>query len=718
MKKTLFILWQFVFSRYGLLASVGAFILVFFGFFKEAATKQGHWFVQTSAFALGVVLAIRLIFGRPISRSKFVNSLDRFEAGFLLLVCIYVLIQIVGGPHSWAQPVAYVAIACLVGFNERNVGLIFVVAALCLQASIHYAAGELPHDWKSAAVSAGFIVVFSFVNLVFMQVEVAKRRREHDQRLADEIQSMREEARDFRLISTALSSGDGQDRDQEESKLVRGAVEAIHQGMFFLLRMLKKALGLRTCVLLWLESSGRNLVIKEVVSDSNFVNELPIPAQAGALGGIVKNRLLLNLRSPRHVSRDIPYYTGPEKVGAFLGVPVLENGHLRGVLCADRIKDQVFSEAEEKLLVDATRQVLRSVQTEQVISAVERAKYEHERFYRASTMLNGALTLPQVYETAFSAARQIVEFDFAALTLYDRSKRKHTICRVFGEGQEIFEGKSFSDNAGLVAMVVKNKHFLPAGEVFRERDTVVFTKGLRTKNADSLVVLPLIVQDNAIGTFVVASNEKDRFPKRIREMLGVISNQVAVSIENAKMYKRMEEMATTDGLTGLPNHRTFQAQFSEMLNRAERHKKPVALIIADVDKFKGINDTHGHPTGDVVLRRLAQIFIEQARKVDLVARYGGEEFAMVLEETGLDGAKLFCERVRQEVVAQLMSSEKGSFRVSVSLGVATYPDDGTEKEVLTERADQALYRAKANGRNRTEVYREPKERKKKRTAYA
>jgi two-component system cell cycle response regulator len=212
------------------------------------------------------------------------------------------------------------------------------------------------------------------------------------------------------------------------------------------------------------------------------------------------------------------------------------------------------------------------------------------------------------------------------------------------------------------------------------------------------------VQDAAIGTFVLASRMRGRFCKKTREMLGVITNQVAVSIENAKMYKQMEEMATTDGLTGLPNHRTFQSRTGEMLHRAERNRKPLAVVLTDIDKFKSVNDTYGHPIGDVVLKRVAKVLEAQARKVDLVARYGGEEFVMVLEDTDARGARLFCERARQEVAAQLMSSEKGSFRVTISLGISSYPTDGREKKELVDRADQALYAAKGSGRNRTVCY--------------
>jgi diguanylate cyclase (GGDEF)-like protein len=127
----------------------------------------------------------------------------------------------------------------------------------------------------------------------------------------------------------------------------------------------------------------------------------------------------------------------------------------------------------------------------------------------------------------------------------------------------------------------------------------------------------------------------------------------------------------------------------------------VSFLLTDIDHFKKINDTHGHPTGDQVLKRVAAILKASARKIDIVARYGGEEFALVLEGTDRAGARQLAERIRQEVGAQTHDSAKGAFRATLSLGVAVYPEDGKSKQELISNADQALYAAKHNGRNRT-----------------
>jgi diguanylate cyclase (GGDEF)-like protein len=127
----------------------------------------------------------------------------------------------------------------------------------------------------------------------------------------------------------------------------------------------------------------------------------------------------------------------------------------------------------------------------------------------------------------------------------------------------------------------------------------------------------------------------------------------------------------------------------------------VSFILTDIDHFKKVNDTHGHPTGDQVLKRVALILKDSARKIDIVARYGGEEFALVLEGTDRAGARQLAERIRQEVGAQTHDSAQGPFKATLSLGVAVYPEDGKTKQELISHADQALYAAKHNGRNRT-----------------
>jgi len=173
---------------------------------------------------------------------------------------------------------------------------------------------------------------------------------------------------------------------------------------------------------------------------------------------------------------------------------------------------------------------------------------------------------------------------------------------------------------------------------------------------------------------------------------------------------KLEEMALRDGLTGLFNHRYFQESFEAELSRAKRHNHPVGLLFIDVDHFKTYNDKHGHPAGDRLLRRLAEVLLggrvsglpAQTRASDIVARYGGEEFVIVLPETNLEGSVIKAERIRRLIAdfAFEHAAAQPLGRVSVSIGVAAYPEHGAEKQPLIDAADRQLYRAKHEGRNR------------------
>jgi diguanylate cyclase (GGDEF)-like protein len=579
------------------------------------------------------------------------------------------------------------------------VSLPVVLLALVLEGLLYRL--EAPNDpgARDLVISHGaFLAFFALLHLVFLQLEVMRQRRQHLATVNGAIRALRDEARDFRLISASLSAEPrARSRESDEERLAIGAVETIHETLRYTVELLKKSLNLHTCVLLWLDESGERLKIKELVSDSDSIAELPLPADAGALGTVVKNRLLVNLRDPKR--GHLPYYSAPEEVGSFVGVPVMEDGHLRGVLCADR-HEGPFTEKDEALLVGATEQLLRAIRSERVFAAVERGKYEHERFFAALSQLNRALTEREVCTTTFGSAREFCEFDFAAITLFDRAARRHSVLATFGDVPRGLDGLTFGDNAGLVSMVVKNKHFLPAGGELRDRDALVYTKKVRVQALESLLVLPLVCADEALGSLAVGARRPRAFGKDKREMLGVLANHVAVSLMNAQMYGRMEEMATTDGLTGLTNHRAFQERTVEMLARAERTQGRQALLLTDIDHFKKVNDTYGHPTGDQVLRGVAQVVRDCVRKIDLAARYGGEEFAIVLEGTDLAGARHLADRIRLEVQKQVFQSDKGPFSCTLSLGIAVYPDDGKDSKTLIAAADQALYHAKHHGRNR------------------
>ena len=189
-----------------------------------------------------------------------------------------------------------------------------------------------------------------------------------------------------------------------------------------------------------------------------------------------------------------------------------------------------------------------------------------------------------------------------------------------------------------------------------------------------------------------------------REVLQTALSSFGQALTRLRVAIELEKLATRDGLTGLLNHRTFQSSFRRELLKARRTGTRVAMAITDIDFFKKVNDKHGHPAGDAVLRSVAATVRAQLREdMDIVARYGGEEFACVMVGTTEIGAMETAERIRKAIdEAGTDIGEPEPKKVTISLGIAIFPDDGGTAEELIERADQALYRAKNGGRNRVE----------------
>jgi two-component system cell cycle response regulator len=382
---------------------------------------------------------------------------------------------------------------------------------------------------------------------------------------------------------------------------------------------------------------------------------------------------------------------------------VRENGQTRGVLCADRLEDRPFTPAEEQVLSASIAHLLRALENERLFVQLERSKREHAVLHKASQGLGAAQDEPAVLDAALSAAAEIAPYDFAAVTCYDAETRTHAVKRAVGEHASELHNLSFRDNTSLTAMAVKNRHYLPYRGELDAASQVVYTRKHSLAGMQSLIILPLVVRDTAIGTIALAATRRDAFGSNVRPTLTVLANQLAVALSNAASVKRLEELATTDGLTGCFNKRYFNEQLRAKLHAAERFERKLSLVMADIDHFKAVNDTYGHAVGDAVIRELGAILMRLKRETDVVARFGGEEFCVLCEETGTEGALLLAERLREELAATVFETELGKLQVTCSLGVATYPEHAKTRESLFEGADRALYRAKHAGRNRVEA---------------
>jgi diguanylate cyclase (GGDEF)-like protein len=483
---------------------------------------------------------------------------------------------------------------------------------------------------------------------------------------------------------------------------VRSSLDEIRDTLVGLLELTRHALGLKTCALFWLDARGQSLRLVEVVTDDeDQIAAAPIAVGAGAVGGACAMGKPIVLCKLRPDYGGLSYYAGAHGVRAFAALPVLEDGMVRGVLVADRVEDRPFEPAEQEALALVSAQTLRHVRNERVFGMLERSKDELAKLFTASRALGEALTEEQVIGAVVSSARAVVEHDVAVLATYDEKTHAHRVRHVEGAGCEKLVGAVFQDNNGIASAAVKTRHALPYRGHFDGRTQYVFTRAASLDGHESVLCLPLVVRDHAIGTLTLAAQRRGAFPDATRQLLGVLASHAAVALSNAAAVRRLEELATTDPMTGLLNKRALEAEFEKRIRSAARFGRKLAVIVSDVDKFKSVNDTYGHAVGDVVIKGLGAILSKCKRETDAVARFGGEEFVIVCEETDVEGAYLLAERIRNELGKTVFATEMGPLSVTCSLGVAEFPRDGETRETLFQRADEALYEAKRNGRNQT-----------------
>jgi diguanylate cyclase (GGDEF)-like protein len=214
--------------------------------------------------------------------------------------------------------------------------------------------------------------------------------------------------------------------------------------------------------------------------------------------------------------------------------------------------------------------------------------------------------------------------------------------------------------------------------------------------------MPVRMQDQKAGFLAVHRCEgSPRFTGRDGRQLALLAAWIGLSLDNLRLAENLERLAVTDDLTQVFNYRYLKSALRREVKRATRFRQPLSILMVDVDNLKSYNDRNGHLRGSFLLRQIAKLFASQVRSWDLVAKYGGDEFTVILPQTDRIGAAAVGERLRAAVAGfQFPLAERGA--ITVSTGIANYPDDGDTVTGLIEAADRALYLAKQNGRNRVE----------------
>jgi diguanylate cyclase (GGDEF)-like protein len=318
--------------------------------------------------------------------------------------------------------------------------------------------------------------------------------------------------------------------------------------------------------------------------------------------------------------------------------------------------------------------------------------------YDVAAILNSALNIDEAIKIVFDSAKSIAPWDTICLFLY----KKGCLEPVMYEGftSDLIKDFRIRPGEGITGRALNNKK----GEIasYKKNSECLKVPGLPA-DTKSVMSVPLIGKKGIIGALTLTSNRKNAYSAKNLKIMSILANQAAVAISNAQLFDKTSQLAVTDGLTGLYNHRHIYNQLEYMVNHVKNCGGTFSLILIDIDHFKSYNDSYGHLMGDKVLKKLAQIIKQNVRNGDVVGRYGGEEFAIILPDTPGSEAYTIAERIRRAVEnTEFAVTEEGKkIFVTVSAGVASCPDDALTVKELVNKADQALlFGAKKKGRNR------------------
>jgi len=352
---------------------------------------------------------------------------------------------------------------------------------------------------------------------------------------------------------------------------------------------------------------------------------------------------------------------------------------------------------------------------EQKNREIERANRDlklHLKDISSLFQLNQAMTstLDQstLFERMFQVLRDLTHSSRIVLLLYNPGSEELEIRKAFGMPTESLDGIVFRLDEGITGVAARSQELVYVPDISQDLRSLNY-KG-RSSGQGSLACLPLVIKQRLVGILNLHKDDQDAFSEQDLKLIQAIGNQAAIAIENAQLYEKTRDLSNTDELTSLANRRHFQGILKREVDQAKRYNTTFSLIMLDVDHFKQYNDTHGHLAGDLVLKRVANILLQNTRGIDLVARFGGEEFVVLLPRTDERGALATAEKLRQcvhdEAVAGMETSQPLG-RLTLSLGIAIYPLHSKDIFDLLNMADQALYQAKSTGRNRCVVWTPP-----------
>ena len=387
---------------------------------------------------------------------------------------------------------------------------------------------------------------------------------------------------------------------------------------------------------------------------------------------------------------------GLKASGVELLFPLISRGSLIGILALGRRKSGRYSVEDIDLVENITNQIATSLEKEYLQEQLRNREQELALINRLETVITSSLNIREVYGAFIAELKEVIDVDWATIALIEGDELRFEVLSTDVGSAWQAGGKIPLEGTGT-EWVAKRRKALFEPDLAKNRrfwtgDTHL-KQGIR-----SIAYLPLVVKGEAIGSLIVASSQPNAYNPGQVHLLESLAFQITMPVENSRLYAKAEQRARVDELTGLFNRRHFDERLGEEIDRHSRYGGMLSLIFLDLDFFKAYNDKHGHLAGDKVLARIGQLIEKSIRNIDIAFRYGGDEFAVLLPQSGVDEAFVVAERVRTNIASEM---RKKKFRITTSIGLASWPSDGVMPDELINAADKALYYTKQTGGNRT-----------------
>jgi diguanylate cyclase (GGDEF)-like protein len=400
-------------------------------------------------------------------------------------------------------------------------------------------------------------------------------------------------------------------------------------------------------------------------------------------------------KRPRYapdVSKDAHYVPSTKNTRSELAVPLMVRDEVVGVLdCQSENLDHFDGEMIDLLTLFST-QCSMALQNARLYSLERRRALQLEAINAIAQQTTAVLELKELLSKVCLLIQHAFQISHVAVLLKDED---HVVLRAhYGElTAQIEEGGRLSAAEGLWGQALLKGHTVIANDIKQHHGPGGFYLETRSR-----MCIPLVAFGQTLGVLVLDSDKKGAFNAHDRQPLESVADICATAIQNAHYVERVKQLAYLDGLTGIFNRRYFEIRILEEFERARRFGTGMAVLMVDIDQFKRLNDEFGHLLGDEVLRQVSSIFHQHVRKIDVVCRYGGEEFAILLSQTDTEQALTVAEKLRRLIdQCQFPGVPRP---VTISAGVASFPEDGNTRDELVRAADAGLYAAKQAGRNR------------------